>query len=71
MNKILKRISVIIGALLLHIGAFAQTENDSLELMRSNGKIYVVVASCFIIVIGLFLYAFLIDRKIRKLEKDN
>jgi hypothetical protein len=70
MNKYFKRLSIIICSLLLSAGAFAQP-GDSLELMRSNGKIYVVVASCLIIVIGLFLYVFLIDRKISKLEKDN
>lgn len=71
MNKLFKRLSVFIGALLISMSSFAQQQEDSLELMRSNGKIYVVVASCFIIVAGLFLYAFLIDRKISKLEKEN
>ncbi len=71
MNKLLKPLLVFMGCLLLSTGAFAQPAEDSLQLMRSNGKIYVVVASCFIILAGLFLYAFLIDRKISKLEKDN
>ena len=39
--------------------------------MRSNGKIYVVVAVMLIILIGLLLYLFRIDRKITKLEKHN
>ena len=69
MNKLFKRLSVFIGALLISMSSFAQQQEDAQELMRSNGKIYVVVASCFIIVAGLFLYAFLIDRKISKLEK--
>ena len=71
MNKLFKRLSAFIGALLISMSSFAQQQEDAQELMRSNGKIYVVVASCFIIVAGLFLYAFLIDRKISKLEKDN
>lgn len=71
MNKLFKHLSVFIGALLISMSSFAQQQEDSMELMRSNGKIYVVVASCFIIVAGLFLYAFLIDRKISKLEKEN
>ena len=71
MNKLFKRLSVFIGALLISMSSFAQQKEDALELMRSNGKIYVVVASCFIIVAGLFLYAFLIDRKISNLEKEN
>ena len=40
------------------------------DAMRSNGKIYVVVAVCLTILIGLFIYVFLIDRKISKLEKE-
>jgi len=71
MNKIFKWLSVFIAALFVSVNSFAQQQQDSMELMRSNGKIYVVVASCFIIVTGLFVYVFLIDRKIGKLEKEN
>jgi hypothetical protein len=39
--------------------------------MRSNGKIYIVVAVCLTILCGLFLYVASLDRKIRKMEKDN
>jgi CcmD family protein len=39
--------------------------------MRSNGKIYVVVAVMLIILIGLLFYLFRIDRKITKLEKQT
>ena len=51
---------------------FAQ-ENKTVEMadvMRSNGKIYVVVAVCLTILIGLFLYVWNVDRKIAKLEKE-
>lgn len=41
------------------------------DVMRSNGKIYTVVAVCLTILIGLFIYVLLIDRKISKLEKEN
>ena len=51
---------------------FAQNNpSPSDELMRSNGKIYVVVAVCLTILIGLFIYVFLIDKKISKIEKEN
>lgn len=48
----------------------AQTVSDT-DVMRSNGKIYVVVAVCLTILIGLFLYVFSIDRKISKWEKEK
>ena len=38
--------------------------------MRSNGKIYVVVTICLLILIGLFVYVSSIDRKVRRLEKE-
>ena len=41
------------------------------DLMRSNGRIYVVVAVMLTILIGLILYLVRLDRKISKLEKDN
>ena len=37
--------------------------------MRSNGKIYVVVAVLLIILAGLFLYLFQTDRKLTRLEQ--
>ena len=71
MNKMLKRLLFVICGLLLNAFAFAQGTPETENLMRSNGKIYVVVAVCLTILIGLFLYVFLIDKKLSKLEKDN
>ena len=39
------------------------------DAMRSNGKIYVVVAVLLIILAGLFLYLFQTDRKLSRLEQ--
>jgi hypothetical protein len=36
--------------------------------MRAEGKIYVVVAIIIIILVGMFVYLFLLDRKMKKLE---
>jgi len=38
--------------------------------MEVFGKIYVVVAVLAIILVGIFVYLFFIDRKVRKLEKE-
>ena len=40
------------------------------DTMRSNGKIYVVVAVCLLILVGLFIYVLSVDRKLTKLEKE-
>ena len=55
-------------------GARAQeaSTNDSMaSLMRSNGKIYVVVAVVLTILFGLIAYLIRLDRKISKLEKES
>lgn len=39
------------------------------DQMRSSGKIYVVVGVLLIILIGLLLYLYSMDRKLSKLEK--
>ncbi|HEY4155560.1 MAG TPA: CcmD family protein [Puia sp.] len=39
------------------------------DAMRSNGKIYVVVAVLLVILAGLFLYLFQTDRKLTRLEQ--
>jgi CcmD family protein len=38
--------------------------------MLSNGKIFVVVVILAIILVGIFIYLFTIDRKVTKLEKE-
>jgi CcmD family protein len=42
---------------------------ESTDFMRSNGKIYVVMAVVVVILLGLFFYVYSLDRKISKLEK--
>jgi len=44
--------------------------NDG-SLMKSNGKIYVVMAVVIVIVLGLFIYLIALDRKLRRIEKDK
>ena len=66
-----KKIVLLLASLIIGAVSFAQDKSATEELMRSNGKIYVVVAVCLTILAGLFVYVFLIDRKINKLEKEN
>ena len=62
---------LMLPALLLSAPIFAQVNDPSETFMRSNGKIYVVVAICITILTGLFLYVASIDRKIGRIEKEN
>jgi len=47
---------------------FAQ-EVEMADIMRSNGKIYVVVAVIATIFIGLMIYLIRIDKKVQNLEE--
>jgi len=72
MSKLLIRFGFFILGLVLSAVCFAQDNKPEMaDAMRSNGKIYVVVAVCLTILIGLFIYVFLIDRKISRLEKGK
>jgi Ni/Fe-hydrogenase subunit HybB-like protein len=54
------------------LSSFAQDNGPEMaDTMRSNGKIYVVVAVCLTLLIGLFLYMIRVERMVRKLEKEN
>ena len=54
------------------VATFAQeNEVEMADTMRSNGRIYVVVAVMLTILIGLILYIVRLDKKISKMEKEN
>lgn len=40
------------------------------DVMRSEGKIYVVVAGLLLVVAGFLAYLYFLDRKVTRLEKD-
>ncbi len=71
MTKILLKSAAVIALLLFNFCAFAQQQNGTEDIMRSNGKIYVVLAVCLTILIGLIAYVITIDRKISKLEREK
>lgn len=66
----MKKIAKILLGLLLVVNPtlFAQ-DAQMADTMRSEGKIYVVVAIILIIFFGLITYLIFTDRKISKLEK--
>ena len=55
--------------LLLSVSGKTQ-EIEMADQMRSEGKIYVVIAVLVTILIGLIIYLVSIDRKVGKLEKE-
>jgi hypothetical protein len=49
--------------------SFGQSDVEMADIMRSNGKIYVVVAVAAIVMTGLIIYMITLDRKITSIEK--
>ena len=68
MKKIHKTLVTLILSL-LHFSLFAQQEVEMADTLRSEGKIYVVVAIMLVIFVGLIGYLFRMDRKVSRLEK--
>lgn len=56
-------------ALLLVSPAFGQNQVEMADQLRTEGKIYVVVTIILIVLAGLIFYLFLLDKKVKKLEK--
>ncbi|HRD58092.1 MAG TPA: hypothetical protein PK504_08570 [Ferruginibacter sp.] len=69
-SSITKKISLAAVAILCMLFSFAQDKVEMADTFRSNGKIYVVVAVCLTILIGLFIYVTTLDRKLRRMEKE-
>ena len=61
---------MLISILFISNFAVAQDTTEATG-MRSNGKIFVVMAVCITILTGFIIYLISIDRKIGKIEKQD
>lgn len=67
----LKKTTLLAAMLLTGFWLHAQGEPATMaDTMRSNGRIYVVVAVVLTILAGLIFYLIRLDRKISRFEKD-
>jgi hypothetical protein len=60
--------------LFITIPSFIFAQDNSVEMadvMRGNGKIYVVVAVVSVILLGLLIALISIDKKVKKLERNK
>ena len=63
-------IKSLLTLLLLSTVSMAKGQNAEMaDAFRAEGKIYVVVAIVLIVLTGLIVYLFLLDRKLSKLEE--
>ena len=65
----MRKYLLLILLTLSSLATSAQQEVEMADTMRSEGKIYVVVAILVLILIGLVGYLVQLDRKVSKLEK--
>ena len=69
----IRKLSVFTLILLINLFTYAQDTTKAVDMadtMRSNGKIYVVVAVILAIFAGIIIYLIRLDRKMSKLEKE-
>lgn len=71
--KVFLKIFAVISLLFSSIGVNAQEKPAATmaDLMRSDGRIYVVIAVILTILAGIVLYVTRLDRRVTKLEKEN
>ncbi len=47
-----------------------QVDIEMADQFRADGKIYVVIAVVLLILVGIFIYLFNLDKKVTRLEKE-
>ncbi|HZI53708.1 MAG TPA: CcmD family protein [Chitinophagaceae bacterium] len=67
MTKFFSTLSLLLFLSLTNVGG--QDKAEMADTMRTEGKIYVVVAIIVIVLAGLIFYLFTIEKKVKKLEK--
>lgn len=68
-DKLLTLLLCCFFSLIMTSSLYAQNV-EMADAMRSNGKIYVVVAVVLVILIGILIYIFQTDKKLGKLEEE-
>jgi nitrate/nitrite transporter NarK len=68
----MKKLIATVLMLMVTLQLFAQAEGSALaDTLAGSEKIYVVVTCVTIILLGLLLFLFSIERRLKKLEKKS
>lgn len=65
-----QKLFLLLGFCVLPFLACASESIEMADVMRSNGKIYVVVSVIAIIFAGIVLFLMYLDRKLSRMEKE-
>lgn len=74
MTRLRTTLATLLATILSAPAARAQAATEAVgmaDTLRSNGKIYVVVAVMTTILAGILLYLVRMDRRVTRLEKDK
>ena len=69
MTNMIKKITGSILFFLMPLLSMAQNDVEMADVLRTNGKIYVVITVLSVILAGLLFLLISIDLRLRKLEK--
>ena len=68
----MKKLIFTLMMLFTTVSLFAQNNDiEMADALRSNGKIYIIVISIVIILVGLLIYLFTLDKRLKMLEKKS
>ncbi|MFD0794463.1 CcmD family protein [Mucilaginibacter litoreus] len=69
----MKKLFSLVLMILCFASVYAQDPKnvEMADTLRTSGKIYVVVTTIAIVFAGLAIYLFSIDRRLKKIEKEN
>ena len=62
---------MIIEMIINFLSLFLNIQVEMADTFRSDGKIYVVILVALIILIGIFLYLYRIEKKINDMNKNK
>lgn len=68
----MKKLLSILTILFFALTGYAQgSDIEMADVLRSSGKIYVVVAVMSLVFLGIVVYLFTIERRLKKIEQQD
>jgi uncharacterized protein (DUF983 family) len=67
----MKALFVLLFSLMSFVASAQASDIEMADQFRADGKIYVVIEVVSVVLIGLFVYLFRLERKITEVEKRS
>ena len=66
----MKALIILFFSLISFVASAQASDIEMADQFRADGKIYVVIAVVLLILVGIFIYLFNLDKKVTRLEKE-